>query len=675
MPSNRTQVPPQPSARPQAPRHLASWYMPGFSDGLGNRLLMFDNTSAPSWELLRLRAEFASTPGFETALRARIDQLAATRHPAFPTVRCVDERASGGGLAIVSSFESGRRLSEALERPRSAGVAAHLVRHITPAVARLHRQGVTHGLLTVDRIVLGPRGRVLIRDHVLGSAIDTLRWSAPRLWVELGVITPPDVVESGSHPKTDVVQMGLLALSVMLGRRVDLSEYPAQIDRIIDRVEKVAGQRNPAVFQPLRSWIERALQLRTPFFESAEDANEALREWGEDTSAEEADFELPSATASTRAELFPEKYVPEGPRRLPQKSLEAQEPGPASAQSADAVPAAPTSAPAPSVASMAQDPTLEFPIEPAPEPFKYLPETPRYQAPLGDAPDMDVATAPPPTRRVARTPWTRSHTSLHLSDDEFETTVTESVDRMPTRRSEARSIQTLRITAAASLLVAIVEGVALLYLLVFRAPVTSTASDTSTIARGSLGDAGAASADPASNRPATSGAQEPRLPGRTDPPATVAAANRARDVVPEPEAAPPPGAVRVSSPIDLQIYEGDRLLGTTRSGAVAVAPGRHRLQLVNQELGYSLRRAVTVAAGQTVSIAVTPGNGSVNINATPWAEVWVDGTSIGVTPLAKVSLPLGEHVFVFRHPQLGERRRTARVRSNNVTSVTVTLGS
>ena len=44
---------------------LASWYTQGTSDGLGDRLLMFDNTSAASLELLRFRSDLAETPGFE----------------------------------------------------------------------------------------------------------------------------------------------------------------------------------------------------------------------------------------------------------------------------------------------------------------------------------------------------------------------------------------------------------------------------------------------------------------------------------------------------------------------------------------------------------------------------------------------------------------------------------
>jgi serine/threonine-protein kinase len=50
--------------------------------------------------------------------------------------------------------------------------------------------------------------------------------------------------------------------------------------------------------------------------------------------------------------------------------------------------------------------------------------------------------------------------------------------------------------------------------------------------------------------------------------------------------------------------------------------------------------------------------GRVSLNATPWAEVIIDGRDIGQTPIANFSLPAGKHEIVFRHPQLGERRQT-----------------
>jgi serine/threonine-protein kinase len=68
---------------------------------------------------------------------------------------------------------------------------------------------------------------------------------------------------------------------------------------------------------------------------------------------------------------------------------------------------------------------------------------------------------------------------------------------------------------------------------------------------------------------------------------------------------------------------------------------------------------------------VSPPNGLLSINASPWAEVWIDGKPAGETPLANLSVSLGEHEIVFRHPDMGEQRRTALVRVDGVTRVSV----
>jgi hypothetical protein len=83
---------------------------------------------------------------------------------------------------------------------------------------------------------------------------------------------------------------------------------------------------------------------------------------------------------------------------------------------------------------------------------------------------------------------------------------------------------------------------------------------------------------------------------------------------------------------------------------------------------------VDVKPGQTVAVTVSPPNGRININAVPWAEVLIAGKSVGETPIGNLSIPLGEHEIVFRHPQLGEVRRTAIVRLDAVTLVSATLG-
>ena len=148
---------------------------------------------------------------------------------------------------------------------------------------------------------------------------------------------------------------------------------------------------------------------------------------------------------------------------------------------------------------------------------------------------------------------------------------------------------------------------------------------------------------------------------------TVEAGLTASLVVPmsAPQGAPISGWIAISAPVDVQVFEDVRLLGSSQSDRLMVSVGRHELDIVNEALNYRTRRVVNVLPGQVSTIKVDIPNGSMAINAQPWAEVFIDGQRIGETPIGNVSVPIGTHEVVFRHPELGEQT----VRS------TVTLGS
>lgn len=56
--------------------------------------------------------------------------------------------------------------------------------------------------------------------------------------------------------------------------------------------------------------------------------------------------------------------------------------------------------------------------------------------------------------------------------------------------------------------------------------------------------------------------------------------------------------------------------------------------------------------------APAPVRGYVTVHATPWAEVQLDGRSLGTTPIRRTAITAGSHVLVFENPPLG---RTLRV--------------
>ena len=126
-------------------------------------------------------------------------------------------------------------------------------------------------------------------------------------------------------------------------------------------------------------------------------------------------------------------------------------------------------------------------------------------------------------------------------------------------------------------------------------------------------------------------------------------------------AGPVSGWLAVKAPVTVEIREDGRLLGTSDTDRVMMAAGRHELQIVNETLGYRTTRVVQVPAGKVAPIAIALPNGVVNLNAAPWAEVWIDGQRVGETPIGNLSVPIGPHEVVFRNPQLGEKRHAISV--------------
>jgi hypothetical protein len=156
---------------------------------------------------------------------------------------------------------------------------------------------------------------------------------------------------------------------------------------------------------------------------------------------------------------------------------------------------------------------------------------------------------------------------------------------------------------------------------------------------------------------------------------TVTGATTASLVVPlgASEGAPLSGWVSVSAPVDVQIFENKQLLGTSQSDRLMVSAGRHDLEIVNQALGYRATKTVQVPAGKVAAVKVEWPNGTIAVNAVPWAEVWIDGERVGDTPIGNHSLPIGPHEIVFRHPELGELRHATTVTANAPARVSVDM--
>jgi hypothetical protein len=256
---------------------------PSFEDGIGRRWRSFDPAGGEI-ETLLLCPALAEAASTETALIGRAARLAAFSHPAFAPVRRI-ERAAGktSTLAIVSAAVPGMRLSEVLRKaqarqvPPDIDAACVILAQVATALADLHRfsRDLSHGAIGPERIVIGQDGRAVIVESVLAPMLEQLELARTRLWAEFRVPVPPVAGTARFDQVGDVMQLGVLALALLLGRPVRRDEYP---NRLHDLMLEVAAPGAPpdqqAVLRSLRAWIHRTLQLepRSAFRTAAEAA-------------------------------------------------------------------------------------------------------------------------------------------------------------------------------------------------------------------------------------------------------------------------------------------------------------------------------------------------------------------------------------------------------------------
>jgi hypothetical protein len=144
-------------------------------------------------------------------------------------------------------------------------------------------------------------------------------------------------------------------------------------------------------------------------------------------------------------------------------------------------------------------------------------------------------------------------------------------------------------------------------------------------------------------------------------------------VLPTAAEGPVSGWLSVKAPFTIEIREAGQLVGTSESDRLMMAAGRHEVELVNATLGYRETRALQIVPGKVLPLSVVLPKGTVNLNAAPWAEVWIDGTRVGDTPIGNLQVPIGSHEVLFRHPQFGEQRHAISVTTGTPVRLSVTM--
>jgi serine/threonine-protein kinase len=81
-----------------------------------------------------------------------------------------------------------------------------------------------------------------------------------------------------------------------------------------------------------------------------------------------------------------------------------------------------------------------------------------------------------------------------------------------------------------------------------------------------------------------------------------------------------------------------------------------------------------LATGARALPLAPPESGGLRVLAMPWAEVWVDGQRVEVTPFARsVPLASGTHFVTLKHPDAPEEKRTVEITAGETVQLDVTM--
>jgi hypothetical protein len=154
---------------------------------------------------------------------------------------------------------------------------------------------------------------------------------------------------------------------------------------------------------------------------------------------------------------------------------------------------------------------------------------------------------------------------------------------------------------------------------------------------------------------------------------TSAAKPEAKEDLP---ATPTPPRRRASSVARLNLtanlpavaFLDGRRLGTLPLSRAKVPAGKHHLRVTATGLDALHEERLVLTGGAALTREVRFAKGKLNIDAEPWADVWVDGARMGQTPLAGREVWEGTHAVRLAGPA-GSKTLSVRVRAGRTTVV------
>ena len=255
-------------------------------DGFGTRTLSVDQETVDPVEVLSFAPMLARAPEFAAAVGDRVTRLTRVRHAMYARARKL-ERPSPDTLRLLSDHVAGWRLGHVLdvvERQRwtlDISAVVTTLRQLIPAVALFsrHQRDATIGTIGPERLILTPQGRLVLAEYVLAPGLEKLQFPRERLWREFRVALPPEAAVNRFPPSTDVVGIGIVAISLLLGRRLRDDEYLVSLGDLFETLTETSGGSTRKLSDVFLTWVSRALQFEPETsFQTVQEAQVAFEE-------------------------------------------------------------------------------------------------------------------------------------------------------------------------------------------------------------------------------------------------------------------------------------------------------------------------------------------------------------------------------------------------------------
>jgi len=682
-----------------------------FTDGLGVRRRTTDPVRHEPIELLCLRGELTAVPSFEFALRERVSHLAGFRRACFGAVRSVERlKSPPSQLVLVSDVTAGVRLSDLLAFAEKADVpldidaALCLLRQIVPAVAMLHEQvpEVAHGAIAGERIVVTPNARIMMVEHVLGAALAELQYTRERYWKELRVALPGTSGPVAFNHRSDVAQLGALALSLIVGRPLADDELASRLGEVVASSWAISSRGGlEPLPHGLRAWLMRALQLDPrESFASAIDAHDDLERVLGDSDYLAAPASLEAFMTHYRVETG----APPAPNSAwagvrPADPVRPSEPPPPAPRPVEAVAPPPRVTPQPVVAPSHSaapvvkpaEPSIVKPAEAKPfdhKPFDRQPFDPKSLDPKPadhkpvdhQAADYKPVVEQKPYAPAAVTPEPKSPARHVTSQFDLPTPADE-----PSMFTEPPAPRRRWWPAVAAVVVLGLAGIAWPTARKFVMPAAAATEGTLNV-----------TTDPAGARLFVDGVERGQTPltvalkpgphslevrGEGAPrlmPVTITAGAQLTQYLELPKATAAVGQLLVrTEPAGARVTVDGVARGPSPVTVAALAPGEHAVQ-VESDLG-SVKQTVVVEAGNTASLTVplggadgAPVSGWLAVSAPGELQIFENKRLIGTTQTERMMISAGRHELELVNEAIGYRAvRTVQVSAGKVTPVKI----